>query len=38
MSKFQIRSPAAFQSAWEHRLGSDDVDISPRLLATILTP
>lgn len=38
MSKFQIRSPAAYKNAWEHRFGADDVDISPRLLATIYTP
>lgn len=38
MSKFQIHSPTEFKHAWECRLGMDDVDISPRLLATIYTP
>lgn len=38
MSKFQIHSPTEFKHAWESRLGMSDVNISPRLYATIYTP
>jgi hypothetical protein len=37
-NKIQINSPGDFQNAWDNQYGMNDVDISPRLLATIYTP